>query len=100
MYWQLFEADVPVKALVYNKVGHGDFVTTWPPLRPRDEAAPGPAQLYSQLQPYAQDLWKVVASPQSVDYVSRRQAGRGAQRAAAAAKALQHTEVRVTATTQ
>ena len=30
MYWHLFDAGVPVKHLVYNKVGHGDFVVQWP----------------------------------------------------------------------
>lgn len=30
MYWRLYDAGVPVKHLVYNKVGHGDFVVKWP----------------------------------------------------------------------
>jgi hypothetical protein len=30
MYWHLYDAGVPVKHLVYNKVGHGDFVVNWP----------------------------------------------------------------------
>eukprot|EP00878_Enallax_costatus_P019497 GHUV01020570.1.p1 GENE.GHUV01020570.1~~GHUV01020570.1.p1 ORF type:complete len:468 (+),score=134.16 GHUV01020570.1:543-1946(+) len=30
MYHKLLDAGVPVKHLVYNKVGHGDFVVDWP----------------------------------------------------------------------
>ncbi len=27
--WRLYDCGVPVKHLVYNKVGHGDFVINW-----------------------------------------------------------------------
>ncbi|KAF6253283.1 hypothetical protein COO60DRAFT_431881 [Scenedesmus sp. NREL 46B-D3] len=30
MYYRLMDCGVPVKHLVYNKVGHGDFVVDWP----------------------------------------------------------------------
>lgn len=30
MYWRLYDCGVPVRHLVYNKVGHGDFVIDYP----------------------------------------------------------------------
>jgi hypothetical protein len=58
MYWHLYDAGVPVKHLVYNKVGHGDFVVNWPwqlgqlrpPLQQQQEGevgAPGAAAVSS-----------------------------------------------------
>lgn len=33
MFWMLHDCGVPSKHLVYNKVGHGDFVTGWSPAK-------------------------------------------------------------------
>lgn len=32
MHWALHDCGIPSKALIYNRVGHGDFVVNWRPL--------------------------------------------------------------------
>lgn len=94
LYWRLFDCGVPVKHLVYNKVGHGDFVTAWPTAFTNsggsssntgddddddDEQAPAAgsaaarrARWLQQLPPYCRDLAVVVGGVEPVQFVERR----------------------------
>lgn len=55
MYWALQDCGVPAKCLVYNRVGHGDFVVGWSP-RP----SAGEVHGVADLAPYAADLVAVL----------------------------------------
>ena len=55
LYWDLRDCGVPARSLVYNRVGHGDFVVGWRPL-------PTPVGVHSlaDLPDFAADLVTVL----------------------------------------
>jgi hypothetical protein len=83
MFHRLCDAGVPAKSLVYNKVGHGDFVTRWPfgavaSGTGGDDAKAERAALLAALPPYARDLARVVTGELEVDYVTNTTAAAAA----------------------
>ncbi|KAL4442435.1 hypothetical protein ABPG77_005019 [Micractinium sp. CCAP 211/92] len=65
MYWMLHDCGIPAKHLVYNKVGHVEFVTEWAALPRISGTAAGDE---ADLPPHAADLVKVVSGRARVAY--------------------------------
>jgi hypothetical protein len=55
MHWALHDCGIPSKALIYNRVGHGNFVVNWRPL-------PTPLDVHTtqDLDEYAADFVNIV----------------------------------------
>lgn len=84
MYWRLYDCGVPVKSLVYNKVGHGDFVVNFPSCLHKAgsvrgvvnefdndhplTSVPTRQQLLQQLPPYGADLAQIALGDLDLQY--------------------------------
>jgi hypothetical protein len=68
MHWALHDSGVPSTALIYNKVGHGDFVVNWRPL-----PTPLDVRTTDDLDGYAADLVNIVLGEvKDLSYTCRR----------------------------
>ena len=70
MHWALHDCGIPSKALIYNRVGHGDFVVNWKPL-------PTPLDVHTtdDLAEYAADFVNIVRGEVKDLSYSRRKRG-------------------------
>lgn len=68
MYLALLDCGLPARLLLYDRVGHGDFVIGWPSPPPRAGGQPDAqrtALLEGLLPPYASDLLQVLRDPRN-----------------------------------
>jgi hypothetical protein len=61
MFWVLHDAGVPAKCLVYNHLGHGEFVVGW-----KASTSPVSTAFTNDLAPHAKDLVDIVSGKATI----------------------------------